>query len=69
LPVFKLTHYLLCGCAGAVIVLLPGILTTPTKAPPYVLAYGGLASVVDLVVGAILWVIVTCTLQMYRRQA
>jgi hypothetical protein len=57
----------LCGFAAAVIVLLPGILTTPTQATPYVMAYGGLASALGLAVGAILWVIATCTLQMYRR--
>jgi hypothetical protein len=59
----------LCGFAGAVIVLLPAILTKPTQAPPYVVAYGGLASVVGLAVGAILWVTATFTLQMCRRQA
>ena len=57
----------LCGFAAAVIVLLPGILTKPTQAPPYVLAYGGMASILGLAVGAILWVTATCTLQLYRR--
>ena len=57
----------LCGFAAAVIVLLPGILTTPTQAPPYVLAYGGLASVLGLGVGAILWMTATYTLLIYRR--
>ena len=58
----------LCGFAAAVFVLLPGILTRPIQAPPYVLAYGGLASVLGLAVGAILWVTATFTLQMYRRR-
>lgn len=57
----------LCGFAGAVLVLLPGIVTKPTQAPPYVIVYGGMASVLGLAVGAILWVTATLTLQMYRR--
>ena len=58
----------LCGFAAAVLVLLPGILTKPTQAPPYVIAYGTMASVIGVVVGAILWVTATCALQLYRRQ-
>ena len=54
-----------CGFAGAVLVLLPGIVTKPAQAPPYVLAYGGLATVVGLAVGAVLWVSATLTLRLY----
>jgi hypothetical protein len=28
----------------------------PTKAPPYLIAYGGLAGIVGLLVGVVLWV-------------
>jgi hypothetical protein len=55
----------LCGLVGAVLVLLPGILTRPTQAPPYVLAYGGLAAALGLTAGAILWVTATITLHWY----
>jgi hypothetical protein len=57
----------LCGFAGAVLVLMPGILTKPNQAPPFVLAYGGMAAVLGLAVGAILWVTATITLQLYPR--
>jgi hypothetical protein len=42
------------GFAAAVVVLLPGIVTAPTHAPPYVLAYGGLAAVLGRAVGTVL---------------
>jgi hypothetical protein len=58
-----------CGFAGAVLVLLPGIVTTPTQAPPYLLAYGGLAAVLGLAVGAVLWISATLTLRLYARGA
>jgi hypothetical protein len=58
----------LCGFAGAVLVLMPGILTRPNQAPPYVLVYGGLAAALGLAVGAILWVTATLTLRLYPRQ-
>jgi len=51
-----------CGFAGAVLVLLPAIVTRPREAPPYVLAYGGLAAVLGLVVAAIVWVTAACVL-------
>ncbi len=40
----------LLGFAGAVLVLLPGILTRPLDAPPYILAYGGLCALVGAAV-------------------
>jgi len=46
----------LCGLAGAVLVLLPGTIMQPAKAPPYLLAYGGMSAILGLGVGAILWV-------------
>ena len=54
-----------CGFAGAVLVLLPGILTKPAQAPPYLIAYGGLAAVLGLAVGAVLWCSATLTLRVY----
>jgi hypothetical protein len=51
-----------CGFAGAVLALLPGIVTQPTQAPPYLIAYGGLAAVVGLAVGVVLWISATLTL-------
>jgi hypothetical protein len=59
----------LCGFAGAVLVLMPSILTKPTQAPPYVIAYGGLAAVLGLAAGAVLWVTATIALRLYPRQA
>jgi hypothetical protein len=46
---------------------LPGIVTEPTQAP-YVLAYGGLAAVLGLAVGGVLWISATVTLRLYARQ-
>jgi hypothetical protein len=39
------------GLAVALIVLLPGIVTHPSQAPPFVMAYGGMAAVLGLLVG------------------
>jgi hypothetical protein len=58
----------LCGFAGALVVLMPGVLTKPNQALPYVLAYGGMAAALGLVVGAILWVTATITLQCYSHE-
>jgi phosphate/sulfate permease len=57
-----------CGLVAAVLVLLPGIVTKPMQAPPYVLAYGGLAAVLGLAVGAVLWFGATLTLRLKARQ-
>jgi len=51
-----------------VIVLLTGIVTTPTQAPPYVIAYGGLAATLGLAFGAVLWISATITLRLCARQ-
>jgi hypothetical protein len=42
------------GLAVALLVLAPGIVTRPMDAPPYVIAYGGFALLVGLVLGLIL---------------
>jgi hypothetical protein len=39
------------------LMLVPGIVTFPLDAPPYVVAYGGLALVAGLAVGMVLWVV------------
>lgn len=57
-----------CGFAGAVLVLLPGIVSRPTQAPPYLLAYGGLAAVVGLAVGVVLWIGASLTLRLSSRR-
>lgn len=54
-----------CGFAGAVIVLLPGIVTRPLQAPPYVIAYGGLSAIIGLAVGLVLWATATLTLKLF----
>jgi hypothetical protein len=43
-----------CGVIVALAVLAPGIVTRPLEAPPYVIAYGGAALIVGVVVGLIL---------------
>jgi hypothetical protein len=53
-----------CGFVAAVVVLLPGIVTRPMEAPPYVLAYGGMCLILGLAVGLILWTTATVTLHL-----
>ena len=59
----------LCGFAGAIFVLLRGIVTKPAQALPYVAVYGGIAAVLGSIVGAILWVTAAITLQWCSRRA
>ena len=40
----------------------------PMQAPPYLLAYGGLAAVLGLAVGGVLWISATLTLGLYARR-
>ena len=40
-----------CGFVCALLILAPGIVRTPTHAPPYLVVYGGIALVVGLIVG------------------
>jgi hypothetical protein len=58
-----------CGFAGAVLVLLPGIVTHPMQAPPYLLVYGGLAALAGLFVGVVLWISASLTLRLCARAA
>ena len=44
----------LVGFAVALWVLLPGIVTRPLDAPPYLIAYGGFAVVVGVICGLVL---------------
>ena len=50
------------GCGIALWVLLPGILRSPIKAPPYVVVYGGIGAAVGLAVGLLLWIAAASTL-------
>jgi hypothetical protein len=43
-----------CGLAVALANMAPGILARPAEAPPYILVYGGFATVLGLLVGLIL---------------
>jgi hypothetical protein len=54
-----------CGFAGAIVILFPGIVTRPLEAPAYVIAYGGLAAVVGLVIGAVVWVTASTVLRVW----
>jgi hypothetical protein len=56
-----------CGFIAAVIVLLPGILTRPLQAPPYVIAYGGISAVLGLVIGVVLWTTATLAVRLFDR--
>ena len=42
------------GLAVALFILAPGIVTRPMDAPPYLIAYGGFALLVGLVLGLVL---------------
>ena len=59
----------LCGLAGAVLVLLPASMMKPTQAPPYLMAYGGLAAVLGLGVGIVLWITGTIAVRLVPRDA
>ena len=43
-----------CGLAGTLLVLLPGIVTRPLDAPPYIIAYGIPTVLIGLAIGLIL---------------
>lgn len=43
-----------CGLAAALLYLVPGIVTRPLEAAPYVMAYGGAATIVGLLFGLVL---------------
>jgi hypothetical protein len=55
-----------CGFLCALPILAPGIVTQPAKATPYVLVYGGLATVLGLIVGLVLRTTALCTLRLRR---
>ena len=59
----------LCGLAGAVLVLLPASIMKPTQAPPYLIAYGGLAAILGLAVGVVLWITGTIAVRLVPRDA
>lgn len=59
----------LCGLSGAVLVLIPASIMKPTQAAPYLIAYGGLAAVLGLGVGVILWITGTIAVRLVPRDA
>jgi hypothetical protein len=58
-----------CGFVCALPILAPGIVTQPTKAPPYILVYGGLGAIIGLIVGLVLRTTALLTLRLSRRVA
>ena len=57
-----------CGFAVALAVLARGIVTRPTEAAPYVIAYGGFALVVGLVIGLLLRMTALLVLRLLTRR-
>jgi hypothetical protein len=57
----------ICGFLCAMPILAPGIVTQSTKAPPYILVYGGLGAIIGLIVGLVLRTTALSTLWMSRR--
>jgi hypothetical protein len=58
-----------CGFLYVVWILAHGIMTQPTQAPPYVVAYGGLGLVLGLVAGLVLRTTALLTLRVSKRVA
>jgi hypothetical protein len=59
----------ICGFLCAMPILAPGIVTQPTKAPPYILVYGGLGAIIGLIVGLVLRTAALSTLSLSGRLA
>jgi hypothetical protein len=57
------------GFAVALLILLPSIIRRPLDAPPYVLAYGGLAAIVGLVIACVLRLVAVLVLTTLSRVA
>jgi len=55
------------GFVFALIILRGGIVTRPAEAPPYVVAYGGLALIVGLAIGVVLRLTGILVLKLQRR--
>lgn len=58
-----------CGFLYVLWILRHGIVTQPTQAPPYVVAYGGLGLVIGLITGLVLRTTALLTLRLSRRVA
>jgi hypothetical protein len=54
------------GIAIALVTLLPGILTRPFEAPPYVVFYGGAAFIFGVGVGFVLYMTGSLALRLHR---
>ena len=59
----------ICGFMCTMPMLVPGIVTQPTIAPPYVIVYGGLGTCIGLIVGLVLRTAALSTLWLSRRAA
>ena len=57
----------ICGFAGAVLYLSPGIVPRPLEAPPYVIFYGGAAAIFGALVGLVLFCVAQVVLRLQRR--
>jgi hypothetical protein len=55
-----------CGLVVALLYLAPGIVTRPAEAPPYVLAYGGTALVLGVLVGLFLRATAIVVLKLFK---
>lgn len=58
-----------CGLILALLYLAPGIVTRPTDAPPYVIAYGGAALLLGVLVGLFLRTTAILVLKLRRSAA
>jgi hypothetical protein len=55
-----------CGLILALLYLAPGIVTRPAEAPPYVIAYGGAALLLGVVVGLFLRTTAILVLKLFK---
>ena len=55
-----------CGLMLALLYLAPGIVTRPAEAPPYVIAYGGAALLLGVVVGLFLRTTAILVLKLFK---
>ena len=58
-----------CGLILALLYLAPGIVTRPAEAPQYVIAYGGAALLLGVVVGLLLRTTAILVLKLFKSAA
>jgi hypothetical protein len=59
----------LCGFLYVLVILARGIVTQPMRAPPFVIAYGGLGLILGFIVGLVLYATAWLTLSVSKRAA